>query len=124
MAHVRSSSLHAGLQVPVTRGLAMGIGRMIMFGLHVAYRSMCVLRQALGPYGGHILHGLQVGGLLGLIATFLVQKNRDLLLGRSMSAKETQVCSFCIWDRTCTQTMQCSVVAGTLVGAAERMSCA
>lgn len=39
----------------------------------------------------HVLLSLQVGGLLGLIATFLVQKNRDLLLGRSMNAADTEV---------------------------------
>lgn len=33
---------------------------------------------------------VQVGGLLGLIAVFLVQKNRDLLLGRSMNSAETR----------------------------------
>jgi hypothetical protein len=38
-----------------------------------------------------LLLSLQVGGLLGLIAVFLVQKNRDLLLGRSMSATDTEV---------------------------------
>ncbi|GFH11850.1 uncharacterized protein HaLaN_07421, partial [Haematococcus lacustris] len=32
-----------------------------------------------------------VGGLLGCIAMFLVQRNRDLLLGRSMSPGEMQV---------------------------------
>lgn len=33
---------------------------------------------------------IAVGGLLGLIAVFLVQKNRDLLLGRSMSNREIE----------------------------------
>ena len=32
-----------------------------------------------------------IGLLLGVIATFLVQKNRQLLLGRSMNPKEVQV---------------------------------
>jgi divalent metal cation (Fe/Co/Zn/Cd) transporter len=32
-----------------------------------------------------------IGLLLGAIATFLVQKNRQLLLGRSMNPKEVQV---------------------------------
>lgn len=73
---------------PTTVAVMMEDGGAVM-GLAIA-AACTALAHATGNPVWDAAGSILVGCLLGAIATFLVQKNRQLLIGRSMSARDVQ----------------------------------
>ncbi|KAL6748728.1 cation efflux family-domain-containing protein [Haematococcus lacustris] len=95
--HIRTGAAARGMPVlkyinsgvdPTTVAVLMEDGGAVA-GLAIAAACTALAHATANPMWDAV-GSILVGGLLGCIAMFLVQRNRDLLLGRSMSPGEMQ----------------------------------